>query len=70
MCATLVLQSMLPIDLLAKVSQEAFYLYKGHFRVNEEQEAIGKEARGRLVDKWHGEPAGRWTHRFIPEVLT
>ena len=37
-------------------------------------EAIRKDGRRRLVEKWqrrwHGDQSGRWTHRLIPELAT
>ena len=37
-------------------------------------EAIRKDERRRLVEKWqtrwHGDQSGRWTHRLIPELTT
>ena len=38
------------------------------------KEAIRKDGRHRLVEKWqmrwHGEQTGRWTYRLIPELAT
>ena len=38
------------------------------------KEAIRKDGRRRLVEKWqarwHGDQSGRWTHRLIPELST
>ena len=38
------------------------------------KEAIRKDGRRRLVEKWqtrwHGEQTGRWTYRLIPELAT
>ena len=38
------------------------------------KEAIRKDGRRRLVEKWqtrwHGDQTGRWTHRLIPELAT
>ena len=68
------------MDLLAKERQEAFRPRKEHTCVNNKQdfahakEAIRKDARGRLVERWqmcwHGEQTWRWTHRLIPELAT
>ena len=38
------------------------------------KEAIRKDGRRKLVEKWqtrwHGDHSGRWTHRLIPELTT
>ena len=38
------------------------------------KEAIRKDGRGGLIEKWqtrwHGDQSGRWTHRLIPELAT
>ena len=38
------------------------------------KEAIRKDAKGRLVERWqtrwYGEQTRRWTHRLIPELAT
>ena len=40
--------------------------------ISRAKEAIRKDGRRRLVEKWqtrwHGDQSGRWTHRLIPEL--
>ena len=69
-----------PIDLLAEERKETFQLRKELTCLTNPQviarakEAIGKDGRRRLVEKWqtrwHGDQSGRWTHRLIPELTT
>ena len=76
----LVLASVPPIDLLAEEREETFQLRKDLSRLTDLQEiarakeAIRKDGRRRLVEKWQtrwrGDQSGRWTHRLIPELAT
>ena len=69
-----------PIDLLAEERKETFQLRKELTCLTKLQEiarakeAIRKDERRRLVEKWqtrwHGDQSGRWTHRLIPELVT
>ena len=69
--AVLVLASVLPIDLLAEERQETFQLDKELTCITDLQEiarakeAICKDGRHRLVERWqtrwHGEQTARWT---------
>ena len=78
--AVLVLASLPSIDLLAEQRKETFQLRKELTCLTNLQEiacvkeAIGKDGRRRLVEKWktrwHGHQSGRWTHRLIPELAT
>ena len=77
--AVLVLASVTPIDLLAEERQETFQLRRKLTctdlqEIARAKEAIRKDGRHRLVEKWqmrwHGEPTGRWTYRVIPELAT
>ena len=77
--AVLVLASVPPIDLLAEERQETFQLRKELTctdlqEIARAKEAIRKDGRPRLVEKWqmrwHGEQTGRWTYRLIPELAT
>ena len=75
----LVLASVPPIDLLAEERQETFQLRKELTcadlqEIARAKEAIRKDGRRRLIEKWqmrwHGEQTGRWTYRLIPELAT
>ena len=76
----LVLASVPPIDLLAEERKETYQLRKeltcltNLQEIARAKEAIGKDGRRRLVEKWqtrwHGDQTGRWTHRLIPELAT
>ena len=78
--AVLVLASVPPIDLLAEERKESFQLRKELTCLTNPQviarakEAIRKDRRRRLVEKWqtrwHGDQSRRWTHRLIPELTT
>ena len=77
--AVLVLASVPPIDLLAKERQETFQLRKELTcadlqEIARAKEAIRKDGRRRLVEKWqtrwHDDQTGRWTHRLFPELTT
>ena len=78
--AVLVLASVPPIDLLAEERKETFQLRKERTCLTNSQviarakEAIRKDGRRRLVEKWqtrwHGDQSGRRTHRLIPELTT
>ena len=78
--AVLVLASVPPTDLLAEERKETFQLRKeltcltNLQEIARAKEAIGKDGRHRLVEKWqsrwHGDQSGRWTHRLIPELAT
>ena len=78
--AVLVLASVPPIDLLAEERKETFQRRKELICLINPQviarakEAIRKDGRRRLVEKWqtrwHGDQSGRWTHRLIPELTT
>ena len=80
MSAVLVLASVPPIDLLAEERKETFQLRKeltclpNLQEIARTKEAIRKDGRRRLVEKWqtrwHGDQSGRWTHRLIPELDT
>ena len=75
----LVLANVPPIDLLAEERQETFQLCKELTcadlqEIARAKEAIRKNGRRRLVEKWqmrwHSEQTGRWTYRLIPELAT
>ena len=78
--AVLVLASVPPIDLLAEERKETFQLRKeltcltNLQQITRAKEAIRKDGRHRLIEKWqtrwHGDQSGRWTHRLIPELAT
>ena len=77
--AVLVLASFPPIDLLAEEWQETVQLRKELTctdlqEIARAKEAIRKDGRHRLVEKWHirwhGEQTGRWTYRLILELAT
>ena len=77
--AALVLASVPPIHLLAEERQETFQLRKeltctDPQEIARAKEAIRKDGRRKLVEKWqmrwHGEQTGRWTYRLIPELAT
>ena len=78
--AVLVLASVPPIDLLAQERQETFQLRKKFTCISDlheiarTKEAIRKDERHRLVERWqtrwHGEQTGRRTYRLIPELAT
>ena len=78
--AVLVLASVPPIDLLAEERKEIFQLRKeltcliNLQVITRAKEAICKDGRRRLVEKWqarwHGDHSGKWTHRLIPELAT
>ena len=78
--AVLVLASVPPIDLLAEERKKTFQLRKElTCLTNPEEsarakEAVRKDGRCRLVEKWqtrwHGDQSGRWTHCLIPELAT
>ena len=78
--AVLVLASVPPIDLLAEEKKETFQLRKelncltNLQEIARAKEAIRKDGRRRLVEKWqtrsHGDQSGRWTYRLIPELAT
>ena len=78
--AVLVLASVPPIDLFAEERKETFQLRKeltcltNLREIARVKEAIRKDGRRRLVEKWqtrwHGDQSGRWTHRLIPELTT
>ena len=77
--AVLVLASVAPIDLLAEERQETFQLRKELTCTDPQEiarvkEAIRKDGRRKLVEKWqirwHGEQTWRWTYRLIPELAT
>ena len=73
--AVLVLASVPPIDLLAEERKETFQLRKELIcltnlqEIARAKEAMRKDGRRRLVEKWqtrwHGDQSGRWTHRLI-----
>ena len=75
----MVLASVPPLDLLAEERQETFQLRK-ELNCTELQdiarakEAIHKDGRHRLVEKWqmrwHVEQTARWNYRLIPEFAT
>ena len=75
----MVLASVPPIDLLAEERQESFQLRKELTCTDPQEialakEAIRKDGRRKLVEKWqmrwHGEQTGRWTYRLIPVLAT
>ena len=78
--AVLVLVNVPPIDLLAEERKETFQLrkeltcLKNLQEIARAKEAIRKDGRRRLVEKWqtrwHGDQCGRWTHHLIPELST
>ena len=77
--AVLVLASAPAIDLLAEERQETFQICKEFTCTNLQEiarakEAICKDVRHRLVEKWqmrwHGEQTRRWTHRLILELAS
>ena len=78
--AVLLFASVRPFDLLAEERKETFQLRKeltcltNLQEIARAKEAIRKDGRRRLVDKWqtrwHGDQSGRWTHRLIPELAT
>ena len=78
--AVLVLASVPAIDLLVEERKETFQLRKeltcltNLQEIARAKEAIRKDGRRRLVEKWqtrwHGDHSGRWTHRLIPELAT
>ena len=77
--AVLVLVSVPPINLLAEERQETFQLRKELTcivpqEIARAKEAIRKDERRKLVEKWqirwHGEETGRWTYRLVPELAT
>ena len=79
MSAVLVLASVPPIDLFVEERQETFQLHKKLTctdlqGITSAKEAIRKDGRHRLVEKWqmswHGEQAGRWAYRLIPDLAT
>ena len=68
--AVFVLASVPPIDLLAEERRETFQLHKELTCIDLQEiarakEAIRKDGRRRLVEKWqmrwHGEQTGRWS---------
>ena len=78
--AVLVLANVPPIDLLAVERKETFQLRKeltcltNLQEIVRAKEAIRKDRRRRLVEKWqtrwHDDQFRRWTHRLIPELAT
>ena len=74
----LVRASVPPVDLLSEEGQETFQLRKltcaDLQQIARAKEAIRKDERRRLVEKWqmrwYGEQTGRWTYRLIPELAT
>ena len=78
--AVLVLASVSRIDLLAEERKETFQLRKELTCLTNLQviarakEAIRKDGRRRLVEKWqtrwHGDQSGRWVPGLIPELAT
>ena len=74
--AVLVLASVPLIDLLKEERKETFHFLKELTSLTNRQEiarakeAIRKDGRRRLVEKWqtrlHGDQSGRWKHRLIP----
>ena len=76
----LVLASAPPIDILAKERKETFQLrmeltcLSNLLENSRAKEAIRKDGRRRLVEKWqmrwHIDQSRRWTQRLIPEVAT
>ena len=77
--AVLVPTSVPPIDLLSEERQETFQFRKGLTctdlqEIVRAKEAIRKDGRRRLVEKWqmrwHGEQTERWTYHLIPELAT
>ena len=74
--AVLVLASVPPMYILAEERQETFQLRKeltctDPQEIARAKEAIHKDGRRKLVEKWqmrwHGEQTGRWTYRLILE---
>ena len=75
----LVLTSVPPIDLLAKERKETCQLrkeltcLKNPQEIARAKEAISKDGRRRLIEKWqtrwHGEQTARWTYRLISELV-
>ena len=69
-----------PIDIFPEERKETFQLRKeltcltSLQEIARVKEAIRKDKRRWLVEKWqtrwHGEQAGRWTHRLNPELAT
>ena len=78
--AALVLVSVPPIDLSAEERKETFQLRKDLTcatnlqEITRTKEAICKDVRRRLLEKWQtrwrGDQSARWTHRLIPELAT
>ena len=78
--AVLVLASVPPIDLLAEERKETFQLREELIcltnlqEIARAKEAICKDGRRRLVEKWqtrwHGDQSGRWIPYLIPELAT
>ena len=77
--AVLVLASVPPINLLAEKRQETFQLRKELTcadlqKIARAKEAIRKDGRRRVVEKWqmrwHGEKTGRWIYRLILQLAT
>ena len=77
--AVLVLASVPPIDILVEERQETFQHHKELTctdlqKIDRAKEAIRKDGRHRLVEKWqtrwHGEQTGRSTYRLILELAT
>ena len=75
----MVLASVPTIDLLAEERQETFQLRKELTcadlqKIARAKEAICKDRRRRLVEKWqmrwHGDQTGSRTYRLIPELAT
>ena len=76
----LVPASIPPINLLADERKETFQLRKeltcltNLQEIARAKEAIRKDGRHRLVEKWqtrwHGDQSGRWTHRLISDLAT
>ena len=75
----MVLASVPTIDLLAEERQETFQLCKELTctdlqEIARAKEAIRKDGRHNLFEKWHmrwhGEQTGRWTYRLILELAT
>ena len=80
MSAVLVPASVPHIDLLSQERKETFHLRKEITCLTNQQEiarakeAIRKDGRRRLDEKWqtrcHGEQSERWSHRLIPDLTT
>ena len=76
----IVLVSVPLIDSLAEERKETFLLRKELTcltklrEIARAKEAIHKDGRRRLVEKWqtrwHGDQSGKWTHRLIQELTT